>query len=276
MKKNFLFLTLAALSLLGMNSCGSKTSEKSSGETESTSDASTLTASPENGSQEYSQFVVFDQPTKIGVKGKMIDVEVPVAIKSAAEKINDNDNTELILLDASGAKIASLHPFGRSSDFEEALYSGDTDYDSPLTFITSFDTEEEANEVAANAKSYKIKMPLTERVVVENKYPDWNPVGQYEIEDTYGTVFTLIVKKGGSAELINPHGGPNNDPYTFKGSWSQSDDEGFVEFDFFSGPFMGIGKHDFISRPVLTPDYFYYDDDAYHDDKDCLAVKKVE
>lgn len=280
MKKIFLILTLSALTLIGMNSCGSKTSEKNSDEAkteaETSSDSSTLTASPENASQEYAQFVAFDQPAKIGVKGKMIDVDVPVTIKSAAGKINDNDNTELILLDESGAKVASLHPFGKSSSFEDALFSGEKGYDTPLTFITSFDSEEKANEAVANAKSYKIIMPLAERVVVENKFPDWNPVGTYEIEDKYGTVFTLVLKKGGSADLTNPHGSADNDAYTFKGSWSQSNDEGYVVLDFFSGPFMGIGSHEFITRPVLTPDYFYYDDDAYHEDTDCLAVKKVE
>lgn len=278
MKKLISILSLGVL--IATTSCGgnNKSAENDNESSNTASETSTnqpsLVADPSISSQNYSQYVDFSGPAALKVDGHMLEINVPVKIKTAANQINDNDNTELIVLDGSGAVVATFHQFGRDSSFEEALFSGDTSYSDDLTFIMSADDETEANEIAKKAKSYKINMAL--KAKPENKYADWSPVGKYEFEDAGGTQFTLIVKKGGSAELIN-HNFDGNSEYTpSKGSWSKNSELGYVEMDFFGGPFVLIGEHMAITSPVLTPDYLYYDRDAYNEDDACLEVKKVE
>lgn len=272
MKKNVFFFIGTLLAVTVLSACGGSSDQNNA--TDSTEDSKgTISASPENKNQEYSQFVIFDEPATVKVDDKFIKVEVSPSIKSAAGKINDNSNTELILMDESGTKIASLHPFGRDTSFEEALYSGDTSYDQTVAFITSFDNEEKASEVASKAKGYKIIMPLAERPV--NEYEDWDPVGVYEMEDVVGRKFTLTIKKGGSAILFN-HSLENESTYTGeKGSWDQSSEHGYIVMDFFQMPFITIGSNSYVSSPVLTPDYFYAEENDYPDGA-CLEVKRVE
>lgn len=272
MKKNLFFFIGSLLAIAVLTACGGSSDQNNA--TDGGEDSKgTISASPENKNQEYSQFVIFDKPATVKVDDHFINVEVSPSIKSAAEKINDNSNTELILIDESGAKIASLHPFGRDTSFEDALYSGDTSYDETVTFITSFDSEEEASEVASKAKAYKIIMPLAERPV--NEYEDWDPVGVYEMEDAVGCKFTLTIKKGGSAILFN-HSLDGESTYSGeKGSWTQSSEYGYLVMDFFNMPFIQIGSHSYVSHPVLTPDYFYHEEKD-HPDGACLEVKRVE
>lgn len=272
MKRNLFFSTLTLLAAAALTACGGSSDQNNATEGGKDS-AGSITASPENQNQDYSQFVIFDKPANVEVDGHMLTVEVTPAIKAAAEKIHDNSNTELILMDESGAKIASLHPFGRDTSFEEALYSGDTSYDDNVTFISSLATDEKANEIASKAKSYKIIMPLAERPV--NEYEDWDPVGVYEMVDANGIKFTLTVKKGGTAILFN-HSLESEDGYDgTSGSWDQSSEYGYLEMDFFTMPFIHIGPHSYVSRPVLAPDYFYYEKDDYPNGA-CLEVKKVD
>lgn len=275
MKKIISILSLGIL--IAATSCGgdNKSTENNTDNSGSSSASkSSVVADASIASQSYSQYVDFSGPASLEVDGKGLEVEVPIKIKSAANQINDNDNTELVLLDESGAVIASLHQFGRDSSFEEALYSGDTSYSDDLTFITYVNNEAEAAEIAKKAKSYKITMPLKEKP--ENKYADWNPVGKYDFEDAEGNKFTLVVKKGGSAELIN-HSYDGNSEYTpSKGNWTKNSELGYLDMNFFGGPFVAIGDHMAIMDPVLTPDYLYYDSDAYENDGACVEVKKVE
>ena len=272
MKKNQFFFIGSLLAIAILASCGGSSEQNNAKDGDQESQG-TISASSENNNQEYSQFVTFDQPTTVKVDDHFIEVEVTPAIKTAAEKIHDNSNTELILMDESGTKIAQLHPFGRDTNFEEALYSGDTSYDETVTFIKSFDSNEEASEVASKAKSYKIIMPLMERPV--NEFEDWDPVGVYKMEDAVGSKITLTVKKGGSAILFN-HDFENENGYSGeKGSWTQSSEHGYLEMDFFGMPIIQIGNHSYVSHPILTPDYFYYEVNDYPDGA-CLEVKKVE
>lgn len=278
MKKLISILSLGVLiattSCGGDNKSAENNTESSNTASETSTDQPSLVADPSNSSQNYSPYVDFSGSAALKVNGHMLEVNVPVKIKTAANQINDNDNTELIVLDGSGAVVATLHQLGRDSSFEEALFGGDTSYSEDLTFITSADDEAGATEIAKKAKSYKINMAL--KAKPENKYADWNPVGQYEFEDADGTQFTLIVKKGGSAELINHNFDGNSEYKPSKGRWSQNSELGYVEMDFFGGPFVAIGDHMAITNPVLTPDYLYYDLDAYEEDGACVEVKKAE
>ena len=275
MKKKTLFYALSFL--MTLSACGGGGKSESSKEADNSGSGSSigLTSDASNASQEYSEFVEFNGNAEINANGTMLEVNVNPKIKKAANMINDNTKTEMILLDESGNKIATLHEFGRDSNFEEALYSGDTEYDNELTFIESTDSEEKAQEIVKKAKSYKIIMPMAERIVKENKYPDWDPIGTYEIEDGNGTMYQLIIKKGGNAELINKSHESMEGYKPTKGSWSHNKEEGFVELDFFAGPFIKIGTHEYMQYPILTPDYLYYDSDAYKEDTDCVEVKKV-
>ncbi|MDE6049644.1 MAG: hypothetical protein K2G09_08150 [Paramuribaculum sp.] len=125
-----------------------------------------------------------------------------------------------------------------------------------------------------SAKSFTLVLPLKEKPV--NKFADWDPVGTYKMTDSEGKPYTLIVKKGGSAELINESLQQQSAEYTpSKGSWTKNGEEGFLKMSFFGGPFIAIADYMSITSPVLTPDYFYYDEKAYEDDSACLEVKKA-
>lgn len=103
----------------------------------------------------------------------------------------------------------------------------------------------------------------------------WIPAGNYDFVDKYGTKYTLVVKQGGSAQLIN-HSYDNNSDYTpTNGSWSSISGKDAIELSFFSGPFVGIGDNEYIQDPVMTPEYLYFDMSAFESNNDYLKIKKV-
>lgn len=103
----------------------------------------------------------------------------------------------------------------------------------------------------------------------DNQSNGWNPEGTYTFEDANGTEFTLIVKGGGSAVL-------KSSSSESKGSWSQNSSEGYVDLNFWEGPFVTIGSNDYIMDPVLTADHLYYDRSAYRGNRDYVDVKLVK
>lgn len=110
----------------------------------------------------------------------------------------------------------------------------------------------------------------------EANQDQWNPVGEYSMEDADGLKYILTVKKGGSAELFQKAYEGLDDYEPAKGSWTKGSDGKSINLDFFSGPFIHIASHDYVSNPVLTSEYFYYNRSAYNDDTDCLEVKKID
>lgn len=280
MKKSiriFLDAVVVVCFIMAFTACSSGQSQKS-GDTQTSDDAKNeciIVADGSNASQPYAEFVDFGDGVLTINGGHMLNLEFKPQIKKAANTSYNNDEVEVILLDGSGKKLYKLHPFGKSSDFEEAFFSGDELYKAKFTFIGSTDTDEEAQEIVGKAKSFTLVMPLADRPV--NKYADWDPVGNYEMTDAEGNPFTLVVKKGGSAELINQSLAKRSAEYEpSNGSWSKNSDEGFLKMSFFEGPFITIADHYAVTSPVLTPEYFYYDENSYRDDSDCIAVKKVK
>ena len=274
MKKTFFFVISM---VMVMSSCGSKESKTTdSAENVEAVEVSegTLTSDASNTSQPYAEYVDFGSGELKVEGGHMLEIELNPQIKKGTGMSYNNDETEMILLDQSGKKIYTLHPFGFNSSFEKALEEGDSSYSDGFTFIGSLSTDEEAEEIVKNAKSFKIVMPLQgKKEEAANKADDnWNPVGTYTMEDADGTEFKLIVKKGGSAELINYASYSDHKP--MKGSWTKGN--GCIELNFFSGPFMHIASHEAITTPVLTNEYLYYDMDAFKNDSDCIEVRKVE
>lgn len=338
MKQSFKFFLLSGLVTLASCGGGNKSESTTSDTADSLSTNETILPDAFNSSQEYSQYVTFGdiQGFKVDDGGSyMVEVEVIPQIKMAANQINDNMKTELILLDANGKQLISLHQFGRNSAFEKALSSGDT-YNSGITFIGSADTEENARNIVNNAKYFQIVMPLTDVVEEEEitsdtnedasiedisfedisfddlsfadempsdgmpsdnytnkkadndnkakqadndnkaKQADWNPQGTYDFEDGEGRKLTLVIKKGGNAELIN-HAYDGNSQYKpTKGTWSQAKGKGYITLKFFSGPIVKIGGSDILNAPVLTPEYLYHDLGEYKKDGACVEVKKVK
>lgn len=147
------------------------------------------------------------------------------------------------------------------------------------------DTASEENSYESTideVETYPPSVPDSETTVEEqsdsaeeSNNSDWNPVGTYKMEDANGTPYTLVLKKGGNAELINNRYDDNSEYKPSKGSWSNSN-KGYVSLNFFSGPFIKIASHDYVQSPVLTSEFFYYDKDAYDSDSDCLEVQKVD
>ncbi|MBD5256509.1 MAG: hypothetical protein HDS50_02610 [Bacteroides sp.] len=271
------FFALMSGCIIVFTACSSEQSKSADNQrTEETAEVaaeSIVAADASNASQPYAEYVDFGDGVLAISGSNMLEIVFKPKIKKAANRIHDNDATELILLDASGKKLAKLHPFGRDSRFEEAISEGDELYKDKFTFIKSAESAEEAQEIVKNAKSFTLVLPLKEKPV--NKFADWDPVGTYKMTDSEGKPYTLIVKKGGSAELINESLQQSAEYTPSKGSWTKNSEEGFLNMSFFGGPFITIADHLSISSPVLTPDYFYYDERAYKDDSACLEVKKV-
>lgn len=129
-----------------------------------------------------------------------------------------------------------------------------------------------SNEVGENVENTETE---TQEVSAESKYGDWQPEGKYKMTDTHGDQYTLVIKKGGSAELINNSQEKNEGYGPSNGSWRRSS-SGAVDLSFYEGPFIGIGDSEYVMSPVLTPDRFYPEQSEYEKDGASLKVKKVE
>lgn len=280
MKKTFLFLSLMALVACSSEKSNKSEQNQEQSTTVATFDEKELIADTSNADQPYAEFVNFGNGTLSISGGHMLELEFKPEILKASNTSYNNNASELILLNESGKKLARLHPFGVNSSFEKAFNTGDELYKGKFVFIESLDSDAEALEIANDATSFTLVLPLQDKPIMEdepvNELANWDPVGTYSLTDAEGTPFTLVVMKGGSAELINQNLAKRSTEYKpSKGSWTKNSSKGFLKMSFYEGPFITIGSHYAVISPVLTPDYFYYDESAYNNDTDCLKANKV-
>lgn len=109
------------------------------------------------------------------------------------------------------------------------------------------------------------------------KYGDWTPEGTYAMVDGEGVNYTLVIKEGGKAELINEWYKENypNDYTPIEGKWHQSGGAGNeVSLNFWTGPFITIGDASHMMSGVLTPDRLYEGVKADESNTNYIAVTK--
>lgn len=295
---------VAVLGLLVATACGGGSNESGSSQSESGSSENanatstnqsgssvdqagvTVTPVPANAEEELNQYV--DLTTLNGTvisKDKKIELKINPKIKSATtDQVLNSGAAYAILYDADGNEIIKLTMFGGQTQFNDALREGDTSFDGSLTISKSGLEPSEAGEMVKKAKTYALYAPLKfepiPKRITERKngtaptWNDWNPVGVYRLVDKYGEEYTLTVEDGGKAILLhNRYAGEDGYNGT-DGTWKQDAQEGFVKFDFWKGPFIDIADHSTVSSPILTPDSFYYDMNAFEDYTDFLPVEK--
>lgn len=309
MKKVSVFFALSCAVALASCGGGNKSAkDENSIDPYRTYHFDSVEAEQHNFMSEYSDCVNFGDSAAIEVFGSNIQVILKPTILDAAELISDKNNMFLLLLDENGDELISLDYYLDWSDFDKALYSGDTSFDQEVSFSKYASTMEDAHRIAQSAKYFSVHMPLVdkpeepekveepveepaeEETVEETEEPEetveaveaapaaqvgqadsnWNPEGEYTLEDNGGKEYTLTLKKGGKAILKKANGGEST------GKWSLSGDKKYVTMDFFTGPLILIGSHEYFTSPVLTRDYLYYDRSAYQNDTDCLEVTKID
>lgn len=260
--------------LMTFASCGGKSESKPDG----------VTPSPENNSEEYAQFITIpSEPVQIKANSHILELEISPKIKAAAGKGIDYDGAEVILFDAEGNKLASLHSFGVNQDFEKALFQG-TEYDDTFTFIKSMDSEEDAQAVIQKAKQYRLKMPLVSNPKIEKliakengagdettssendyfKIGEWTIPGTYEFTDEENVEWIMTLDEDRKA-LLTTAANANNPDALMKGTWKKNTDGEFIDLKFPSGPIITIGGHMGNFSFAMTSDHLYYNSESCED-----------
>ena len=165
MKKFFSLFLTAALPLVALTSCGG------GGDSKNSEEAPTANlAYNQKGENDFSQILTPDSTGALTAKGNLLEFTVKFNDIKQSDDIVDYTDVYVDILDANDNVLAKLHGSGGFIELNKAITSGDTSKCESIRFIEYVDSNEKADEIIKNAKSFTLTLPIVDPSVLEERF----------------------------------------------------------------------------------------------------------